>query len=153
RRSCRRELFAIEIRMGREDGVVEDETLLGGWFTLEHLLPLDHEGVALDQVVAGAGRHVVPLGPDRRPWIVGKQRPLEQIAVVGPQRIRAGADGVADGVGTRSSFWPRSALFAGDLLFRWRLVESLCQTRLSLHPRQTQLHRPARFTRRLVFLE
>ena len=83
---------------------------------------LDHVGMLLDDVVAGAGRHVVAVGPDGRPRIVGKQRPLEHVAVVRAERVGAGADGVAHRVGAlllgllaAARAFGAARLLAGDL--------------------------------------
>src|SRR5262249_34530888 len=100
----------------------EDEALFGGGLALEHLRAVHDVGVPLGEIVAGTGRDVVAVGPDRRPRIVGVQRTLEQVAVVGTERVGARADGVADGVGA-----PGAPAGPGDagLLPEGRLVEGL----------------------------
>src|SRR5215203_2445761 len=54
----------------------------------------------LDHLVAGAGRRVVPVGPDRRTRIVRKQRTEEFVPIVRTERIRPRADRVAHRIRT-----------------------------------------------------
>ena len=51
-------------------------------------------------VVAGAGRHVVAIGPDGRARIIGKERTQELVAVVGAERVGRRADRVAHRIRT-----------------------------------------------------
>ncbi len=94
-RARRRKAAAIDVGVVQEIHTVNDDALLARGLAAEHFRALHDAGVLLDHLVAGARRHVVPVGPDRRPWVVGKERPLERVTIVRPQRILTGADRIA----------------------------------------------------------
>ena len=94
-RARRRKAAAIDVGVVQEIHTVDDEALLARGLAAEHFRALHDAGVLLDHLVASAGRHVVTVGPDRRPRVVGKERPLERVTVVRPERILTGADRIA----------------------------------------------------------
>ena len=78
---------------------IDQEALLGRRLSLQHLRAIGDAHFLLDDVVSDARGHVVAVGPDGGARVVGEQRPLEHIAVVLAERIRSGADRVADRIG------------------------------------------------------
>ena len=101
---ARRQPLAIHVGVQHENAAVDHHALLGRRQTLEHLVAVGDAVVLLrddfgQQVVAGAGGVVIAVGPDRRTRIIGKQRPLELVTVVRPQRVGRRAHGVAHGIG------------------------------------------------------
>ena len=124
------------------------DALLGRRLAFEHLLAIDDARVLLDEVVARARRHVVAVAPDRRPRIVGKERPQELVAVVRAHRIVARADRVAHRVGPLRALSAATGLCAPTTLARrrrwrrrWRrrLKERRRLPRLSRHPDRTDI--------------
>ena len=104
---------AVEVGVVQEVDVVDDEALLARGLALEHGLALDDTGVLLDDFIAGAGRHVVAIGPHRRTGVVREKGPEKFIAVVSAHRVACGAYGIAHGVGPlRSRHWCLRPAFA-----------------------------------------
>ncbi len=100
----RRRPPAIYVGVQHENAAVNHHALLGRRQTLQHLIAVGDAVVLLrdhirQQVVARAGGVVVAVGPDCRAGIIGKQRPLELITVVRPQRVGRCAHGIAHGIG------------------------------------------------------
>src|SRR5204862_462812 len=89
----------------------------------------------------------------RRPRVVGEQRPLEHVAVIRPQRIRAGADGVADRVRAFRAPARRSPAARPRGFLGGRLVERPGGPRLTFHTAQAHLHGTAALAGRVVLLE
>ena len=98
RRPGGRQRGAVEVGRVQEVDAVDDHALLGGGLTGEHLHAVYHTDVLLNDLVAGAGGHVVAIRPHRRTRVVGEERPLEDVAMVGAGGIGRRADGVANRV-------------------------------------------------------
>ena len=82
-------------------GVVSGRALLCGGLSLQHLVAVGDAVVFLGHdfrqvIVAGAGRIVVAVGPDRGARIVGEERTQEFVAVIRTQRIVRGAYCIAN---------------------------------------------------------
>ena len=80
-RARRRELCPLEVGVVEEVHAIHHHALFRRRFSAQHAHPIDHTGVLLDHVVAGAGGDVVPVGPDRRSRVVGEQRAQELVPV------------------------------------------------------------------------
>ena len=108
RRPGRRESLAVDVGVVQEVHAVDDHALLGRRLPLEHPVAIDDARVLLNHVVAGAGRVVVAVGPDRRAGVIREERPVERVAIVRPERIGRRADRVAHRV--RAGRWRRRRL-------------------------------------------
>ena len=154
-----RQLLAIEIGVVEKVHVVDDDALLGRVLALEHPRPIDDAGVLLNHVVAGAGRHVVAVGPDRRTRIVRKERPHELVSIVWAERVGPGAQRVAhrerpERCARRRGSGSPAAATTGRRRDRVRrnrrrcrrFIEALRTTGLSAAPRHAARRRLARST-------
>ena len=81
--SSRRDLLTIDIGVVQEIHAIDNEALLGCVLTFQHFCAIGHKGLLLHHAIAGAGRHVVTIGPDSRARVIGKQRSHEFISVIG----------------------------------------------------------------------
>ena len=94
-----RQTLAVQVGVIEEIHALHDDALLRGIPALEHGGAVDHAGMLLNDVVAGAAGNIIAIGPDRGAGIVGEQLPPEFVAVIRPQRVAALAQRVAHGVG------------------------------------------------------
>ena len=85
----------VDVGVVQEVHAVDDDALLGRRLPFQHAVAIDHAGVLLDHVVAGTGRDVVAVGPDRRARVIREERPIEGVSVVRSERIGSDADRVA----------------------------------------------------------
>src|SRR5258707_5300617 len=94
-RARRRQTLAVDVGVVQEVCAVDDDTLFGGRLSFQHLRAIGDARMLLDHFVAGAGRNIVAVGPDRRSGIIRKERPQEFVAIVRAKRIWPDADCIA----------------------------------------------------------
>src|SRR6185436_14373187 len=92
---------AVDVGRVEEVHAALADTLLGRGLAHQHLGAIGDADAFLHDVVAGAGPHVVTVGPDAQARVIGELRPRELVLVVAPERIGRGADGVTHGVRRR----------------------------------------------------
>src|SRR5271157_4186649 len=109
-RAGRRQPLAIYVGVQHENPAVDDHALFRRRQTLEHAVAVNDAVVLLrdyigQQVVARAGWVVIAVGPDRWVGIIWKQRALELITVIRPQRVGSRAHGIAHGIRALRIVW------------------------------------------------
>src|SRR5215469_12074691 len=90
-----RDLLAVDIGVVQEIYTLDHKALLPGRLACKHLVAFGDADMFFDYRVASTCWDIVAVGPDGRAWIVGEEFALEGIAIVGAERIRSCADGVA----------------------------------------------------------
>ena len=116
-----RQRLAVEIRVVQKVHPVHDHALLGRRLAEQHVPAIDGARVLLDDVVAGAGRYVIAVGPNGGPRIIREERPQEFVAIVRAERIGARADRIAHRERALLLGWPRRTCSGcGVRRRRWR---------------------------------
>lgn len=97
-RAARGKSLAIDVGVVEKIHAVNHDALLGSGQAAKHFVAIGDAIVLLDDCVACAGGHVIAIGPNGGPRIIGEQGAFESVAIIFAQRIAGGAHGVAHGV-------------------------------------------------------